>query len=100
MSRIGTINLATGRPVPCLDPDVAPAHKTRLRVPVAARAAVRPRSAAVRRADKALKRRGLELGGSDPFIVLADAAVDAAVETAVRARYIDYMAASDPHNDP
>lgn len=88
MSRIGTINLATGRPVPCLDPDVAPAHKTRLR------------SAAVRRADKALKRRGLELGGSDPFIVLADAAVDAAVETAVRARYIDHMAASDPHNDP
>jgi succinate-semialdehyde dehydrogenase / glutarate-semialdehyde dehydrogenase len=37
-------------------------------------------------AGKHLKKQVLELGGSDPFVVLADADVEAAVKTAVRAR--------------
>ncbi len=40
-------------------------------------------------AGKVLKKCVLELGGSDPFIVLADADMDACVEAAIKARYMN-----------
>ena len=40
-------------------------------------------------AGKVLKKCVLELGGSDPFIVLADADLDACVESAIKARYMN-----------
>lgn len=54
---------------------------------VAVTGSVRAGSAIARQAGAALKKSILELGGADPFIVLADADLDAAVKSAVVGRY-------------
>jgi succinate-semialdehyde dehydrogenase len=54
---------------------------------VAVTGSVRAGSAIAAQAGAALKRSLLELGGSDPFIVLSDADIDAAVDAAVVGRF-------------